>query len=118
MLAEVETDCFVQIDTAIVPHPVKHILLLVVLGPGKRGGVKWIVAVAHVSAFGNEALDHGKIPIPSGAMEGGAVVDAGHIPFAILFEEESDGVMLLADVGEKKCEADGVARVHRLSSAS
>ena len=75
-----------------------------------------IVPVAHVGALRDEAPDHGEIAGPGGPMHRRAVVDADHVPVAVLLEQEIHGVALLADVGEEHRQPDRIALGHRLAA--
>src|SRR5262245_40068863 len=88
---------------------------MIVVSPRKRRGGERIVPIACVGPLRHQTLDHGEIASPGRPMQRSAVVNADHVPVAVLLEQEVDGEALLADVGEEQRQADGVAFRHRLA---
>ena len=65
VIAQIEGDRIVQIDGAMLAHPLTDVGLLAVICPRQRRGVERIVPVAHVGALRHETLDHGEIACPA-----------------------------------------------------
>ncbi len=112
MLAKTERRRVMQVDRAMGPHPLHHVRLLVVVGPSQRRRVEWVVPVADAGTPLDEALHHLEIAAECGAMQHGAVIDANHVPVAVLLEQEVHCLALTPDVCIQQREPDRVAIVH------
>ena len=112
MLEEIKRHGVVQIDRAVRSHPCDDRRLLAVIGPAERCRVKRVVPVARVGAARHEPLHHREVAAEGGAVQGGTIIDANHIPVAVLLEQEIDRLALLRDICEEQRQPDGVARGH------
>ena len=97
VLTQVEAHRVMEIDRAVHTQPVED-LLFVVLRPRERSRVERIVAVADVGTRRDKTLHHLDIALPGRAMERRAVVDADHVPVAVLRQQKVDGLALSAHV--------------------
>src|SRR5262245_31732160 len=118
MFAQIEADSIVKIDAAVRSHPFEDVSLLVVLCPGQRRCCERIIAVADVRALGDKSLYHGEVSLPRRPMQGCAVIDADHVPAAVLLEEEIHGLGVLVDICEEHRQTDGVAFGHCSASTT
>jgi uncharacterized OB-fold protein len=86
--------------------------------PPQRSRVERVVSVANVGALVDETLHHLEIADEGRAVQNGAIVDASHVPVAVLLEKEIDCVPLFPDVGVEQRKSNGVARGHFLVPAA
>ena len=117
VLVKIERGGIVQVDGAMGPQPLHDLRLVVVVGPSEWRRVERVVSVARVGAAFDEAPDHVEIAGKRRAVQRRAIVDADHVPVAVLLEEKVDRVALLADVGVEQRQPDSVAGGHLLVRA-